>query len=112
METTATDHTPSDATIVKTAIYPSIGVARVGNSPTEWYLGPEVPDPLPLPAGSYRDNTGALKREAARFRIYGLNAAGDDRTRIDLCRRHDSLDGEVGEQKSRLVRLSARAGYP
>jgi hypothetical protein len=32
METTATDHTPSDATIVKTAIYPSIGVARVGNS--------------------------------------------------------------------------------
>ncbi len=76
METTATDHAALDATIVKTAIYPSIGVARVGNSSTDWYLGPEVPDPLPMPAGSYRDNTGALKREAARFRIYGLNAAG------------------------------------
>ena len=76
MQTTATDHAPLDATIVKAAIYPSIGVARVGNSLTDWYLGPEVPDPLPLPAGSYRDSTGALKREAARFRIYGLNAAG------------------------------------
>ena len=76
MQTTATDHAPLDATIVKAAIYPSIGVARVGNSLTDWYLGPEVPDPLPLPAGSYRDSIGALKREAARFRIYGLNAAG------------------------------------
>ena len=76
MATTVTDHAPLDATIVKAAIYPSIGVARVGNSATDWYLGPEVPDPLPLPAGSYRDSTGALKREAARFRIYGLNAAG------------------------------------
>jgi hypothetical protein len=66
----------NDETIVKAAIYPSIGVARVGNSKTEWYFGPEVPDPLPQPPGFYRDNTGALKREAARFRIYGLNAAG------------------------------------
>jgi hypothetical protein len=76
METTAADHEALDATIVKTAIYPSIGVARVGNSSTDWYLGPEVPDPLPLPAGSYRDSAGALRREAARFRVYGLNAAG------------------------------------
>jgi hypothetical protein len=66
----------TDATIVKAAIYPSIGVARVGNSLADWYLGPEVPDPLPLPPGSYRDSSGALKREAARFRIYGLNATG------------------------------------
>ncbi len=76
MGTNATDHAALDATIVKTAIYPSIGIARVGNSQTEWYVGPEVPDPLPLPPGSYRDKTGALKREAARFRVYGLNAAG------------------------------------
>ena len=65
-----------DEVIVRAAIYPSIGIARVGNSLTGWYVGPEVPDPLPLPPGSYRDDTGALKREAARFRVYGLNAAG------------------------------------
>jgi hypothetical protein len=66
----------NDTAIVKAAIYPSIGVARVGNSKTGWYVGPEVPDPLPLPPGAYRVDTGALKREAARFRVYGLNAAG------------------------------------
>src|ERR1700674_149884 len=76
MEKVAVDHATLHEIIVKAAIYPSIGIARVGNSLTEWYVGPEVPDPLPLPPGSYRDSGGALKREAARFRVYGLNAAG------------------------------------
>jgi L-Lysine epsilon oxidase N-terminal/L-lysine epsilon oxidase C-terminal domain len=62
--------------IVRAAIYPSIGVARVGSSRTDWFIGPEVPEPLPQPPGFYRDASGALKRQAARFRIYGLNAAG------------------------------------
>jgi hypothetical protein len=62
-----------DATIVRAAIYPAIGIARVGNSETEYFLAPEVNDPLPEPVGFYRDPTGALKRQAVRFRIYGLN---------------------------------------
>jgi len=65
-----------DDCIVKAAIYPPIGVCRVGNSPDEFYIGPEVDYPEPLPPGSYRDKEGRLKREAARFRIYGLNALG------------------------------------
>lgn len=65
-----------DDTIVSAAIYPPIGIARVGNSATEWYYGPEIPEPPAHPPGFYRDSTGALKREAARFRIYGLNANG------------------------------------
>jgi L-lysine epsilon oxidase-like protein len=72
----ASEATPSDARIVKAAIYPPIGIARVGNSQNEFFLAPEVPDPLPEPPGFYRDAKGALKRQAARFRIYGLNAAG------------------------------------
>jgi hypothetical protein len=67
----------SDTFIVKAAIYPSIGLARVGNSPDEWFLGPEVPDPEPMPAGSYRDAQHRLKRQAARFRIFGLNLKGE-----------------------------------
>jgi hypothetical protein len=35
-----------------------------------------VTDPRPEPPGFYRDSTGALKRQAVRFRVYGLNAAG------------------------------------
>ena len=66
----------TDDRIVSAAIYPPIGVCRVGNSQDEFFIGPEVPKPLPRQPGFYRDATGALKRQAARFRIYGLNAAG------------------------------------
>ena len=61
---------------MRAAIYPAIGIARVGNSENEYFLAPEVPDPPPEQPGFYRDPTGALKRQAARFRVYGLNAAG------------------------------------
>jgi hypothetical protein len=67
------EEAPDDC-IVKAAIYPPIGICRVGNSPDDFYIGPEVTDPSALPPGSYRDTKGRLKREAARFRIYGLNA--------------------------------------
>jgi hypothetical protein len=63
------------AGIVRAAIHPSIGIARVGNSPDDWFYGPEVTDPLPHPR-CYRDGNGALKRQAARFRIFGLDADG------------------------------------
>ena len=65
-----------DTTIVRAAIYPAIGIARVGNSETEFYLAPEVPDPPRQEPGFYRDATGALKRQAPRFRVYGLDADG------------------------------------
>jgi hypothetical protein len=63
-------------TIVRAAIHPGIGVARVGDSPDEFFLGPEVPPPSPPPDGGYRDRSGALKRQAARFRIYGYDRHG------------------------------------
>lgn len=65
-----------DQTIVRAAIHPAIGVARMGNS-DEWFVGPEVVHPAPREPGFYRDGSGALKRQAARFRVYGINAAGD-----------------------------------
>ncbi|MCY0095744.1 LodA/GoxA family CTQ-dependent oxidase [Hoeflea ulvae] len=69
-------HDETDDCIVQAVIYPSIGVARVGSS-EEYFYGPEVIDPAPLPPGSYRDADKKLKRQAARFRIYGCNARGD-----------------------------------
>lgn len=70
-------------------IEPAIGIARVGNS-AEYYIGPEMaagePQPdsrliggLPIKPGTdgdtitsadLRDGNGALKRQAARFRVY------------------------------------------
>ncbi|MDU8910758.1 LodA/GoxA family CTQ-dependent oxidase [Aestuariicoccus sp. MJ-SS9] len=63
-----------DDCIVSAAIYPPIGVMRVGNAPDGYYVGPEVTHPLP--EKTYRDDQGRLLREAARFRVYGLNAKG------------------------------------
>ena len=63
--------------IVKAAIYPPIGVMRVGNSKHEYFLGPLVDEPIVRSdIYAYRDKTGAIKRQAAQFRIYGLNEAG------------------------------------
>lgn len=71
-------NTDEDSTcIVTAAIYPPIGVMRVGNSKEEYFIGPQVVDPIPKEdPHAYRDKSGALKRQAAEFRIYGLNAAG------------------------------------
>src|SRR3954451_5440237 len=69
--------TPVAGDVVRAAIHPAIGVARVGNSWTEYFIGPEVIAPRPESPGFYRDASGALKRQAARFRIYGYNAAGE-----------------------------------
>lgn len=65
-----------DSVVVRAAIHPAIGIARMGNS-EEFFVGPEVTQPEPRPASFYRDGAGALKRQAARFRIYGYNAAGE-----------------------------------
>lgn len=68
----------TDNKVVRAAIHPGIGVARVGNSPDGFYFGPEVLQPAPLPPGALRDGGhGPLKRQAARFRVYGYNAAGE-----------------------------------
>lgn len=66
-----------DKRIVRVAIHPAIGVARIGNSADGCIVGPQVLKPTVQPAGFYRDAQGALKRQAAEFRIYGYNAAGD-----------------------------------
>ena len=63
--------------IAQVVIHPSIGIARVGNSPHDWFLGPEAPGPHPIPPGGFKDTAGRIKRQAARFRLYGLDQDGE-----------------------------------
>lgn len=60
-------------------IHPAIGIARLGDSPTEYFIGPEAPgvppsltrvDEAPSAAGTYKDAQHRIKRQGARFRIY------------------------------------------
>src|SRR6516225_2360732 len=69
------------ATLQKVQIYPSIGIARIGNSP-EWYLGPELPFPAAAPAppgGTYKDGQCRINRQAQRFRLWGYFSDNTDR---------------------------------
>lgn len=63
--------------IVQCVIHPGIGIARVGNSPNEYFIGPETPSMPPVTAdGLFKDAQGRIRRQVAKFRIYGLDADG------------------------------------
>ena len=67
--------------ITHVRIHPGIGVMRVGNSQVSgkdgYYIGPEVMHPEKMDFGGSRDPGGSLKRQVARFRVYGYDANGD-----------------------------------
>ena len=56
------------ATVFK--IHPAIGVARVGDSPDDFFIGPERIGEEPNPPGGFKDSQCRIKRQAARFRIF------------------------------------------
>jgi len=69
-------HSVDLSTIVRAAIHPAIGIARLGNSANGYFIGPETTGPTAIDAASMRDTRGAIKRQAARFRVYGYDADG------------------------------------
>ena len=65
------------------AIHPGIGIARLGDSPDDYFVGPEAPGCAPMLAkpdspgasdGQYKDAEGHIKRQGARFRIFEITA--------------------------------------
>ncbi len=62
------------ATVYK--IHPAIGIARVGNSPEEFFVGPERIGERPNPPGGFKDARCRVKRQAARFRIFAHHDDG------------------------------------
>jgi hypothetical protein len=66
----------STAPITYCKIFPPLGIARLGNSPDEYFIGPESPGLVPDNGGSYKDSQGRVKRQGARFRVYGFDESG------------------------------------
>ncbi|HBB88818.1 MAG TPA: hypothetical protein DC047_14510 [Blastocatellia bacterium] len=60
------------------SIYPSIGIARVGNDLNEFYIGPEIPGHPGFESDGqtvvkkYKVDEDQIKRQAARFRIFEI----------------------------------------
>lgn len=65
-------------------IYPPIGIARVGNSPDEFFIGPETPGSLGMEIRNdgteteverFKDSRFRMRRQAARFRVFEFDDA-------------------------------------
>jgi L-Lysine epsilon oxidase N-terminal/L-lysine epsilon oxidase C-terminal domain len=107
------------ATVYK--IHPAIGIARVGDHPSAFFVGPEAPDAAGVeiaangsetPVTRYKDG-GKIKRQAARFRVFrfqqddsgNLALVGEvtaDEAKIewkvDLCNRKAALNSTIDPQ--------------
>jgi L-Lysine epsilon oxidase N-terminal/L-lysine epsilon oxidase C-terminal domain/Iron-containing redox enzyme len=66
----------SDRQIAYCEIHPGIGIGRVGNSPDEFFIGPEAPGTVADPGDGFKDREGRIKRQAARFRVYAFDEQG------------------------------------
>lgn len=99
-------------------IYPAIGVARIGNSDTEYFLGPESPGVVP--EGPYRDQAipGKIKPQAVRFRIYEFERddSGNENLIREVVVAPHRLTGKciwsIAKLLGALFRLEARLHHP
>ena len=99
--------------IVKAAIYPPIGVMRVGNSKHEYFIGPLVDEPeVKSDIYAYRDKTGALKRQAAQFRVYGLNKNGKAVAELTMENAEITWHSQLANQKSSWYQFQIALDIP
>jgi hypothetical protein len=85
-------------------IHPAVGIARLGNHETAFFIGPEKPgaagveiaaDGSESPVTRYKDG-GKIKRQAARFRVYEYETDGSGGLKL------------VGEVKGDQVKIEWR----
>ena len=82
-------------------IHPAIGIARIGNSSEEYFVGPEIPAVYDYPKGGFRDEQNCLKRQAVRYRVFGY----DERDRLvgEICERDADIEWSVHLRNTKAV---------
>jgi hypothetical protein len=96
--------------IVSARIHPGIGVARIGDSKSEFLIGPEVQGALS--PESLRDQDGALKRQAARFRVYGYDEDGEVVAELTSDSADITWTVHVANRKAAWYRFTAALDIP
>ena len=121
---------------MKYAIFPPIGIARVGNSPDQFFVGPETPGSLGTeitgegaeqPVSGYKDADFSMKRQAARFRLFEsdetdgswrpaqLPAGSTVRWKVSLANKKDGVvraDAPAEEDPSQPEQVTLPASDP
>ena len=101
-------------------IHPSIGIARLGDSPTQFYLSPDEPGVLPIECDSegrsvigtdglekrvenFKDAQNRVKRQAARFRVYRYDEANPDGRELKIGEQIEIINQPSGQRIVGLV---------
>jgi len=58
------------------AIFPPIGIARIGNS-KKYFLASEIPGVEPETKDGYKDAKGCIKKQAVKFKVYAFDKYGN-----------------------------------
>lgn len=94
-------------------IHPAIGTARMGNS-TEHFIGPETPgvpsnwDDATGAFKSFRDSSGRILRQGARFRVFEYNE--DDNGALSDPR-EVKIDGDIADIEWRVHLANRKASF-
>ncbi len=95
-------------------IHPAIGIARVGNSTTDFYIAPERAGHLPIacdqagnpvlspdgkeqPVSSFKDSQQRVMRQAARFRVYAYDDDGSGKE-IEIGEKITTVSPKTGQE--------------
>lgn len=105
-------------------IHPAIGIARLGNS-GEFYLAPETTGGLPIqcnadgtvtgpeqPVTKFKDAGGAIKRQAARFRIFVYDDKSPNGRELQLNETVQVLKSKSGQIMTGTVADVIWTAYP
>lgn len=100
-------------------IHPAIGLARVGNSPNEFYIAPEAPGSLPIacdvegnpvvnngveqPVSQFKDAEGRIKRQAARFQVYVYDDANPGGREVQIGDQLQFVNRNTGSPNSKSI---------
>ena len=102
----------SGGRIVRAAIHPAIGIARVGNSPDEYYFGPEIPGGLPIAPGGYKDAQRSDEASGGALPHLRTRRPGSSCARAHGGRCGDRVDRAPRQQEGVLVPVRDRARHP
>src|SRR5215470_2452271 len=100
---------------MKFKIHPAIGIARVGNSTTSFYLAPEQGGQLPIdcdqdgnailnsegqeqPIQNFKDDQQRIRRQGARFRVYAYDDDFKKGSEIEIGQQITIVNPKTGQQ--------------